>query len=78
MKIGMMLLFYLLYSAANYYVGIRTIAAFSFLAQPGAAWGLWLIIAFGVAAFPISRITDLPEILSGICLWLGSYWFGIL
>jgi predicted MPP superfamily phosphohydrolase len=78
MKIKMLFLFYLLYSAANYYVGIRTLAAFPWLAAPLAAACFWLVIACGVAAFPASRIANLPEALAKLCLWVGSYWFGIV
>jgi predicted MPP superfamily phosphohydrolase len=78
MKIKMLVIFYLLYSAANYYVAIRTIGSFTFLSTPLAATCFGLVMTFGIAAFPISRITNLPEKLSAICLWVGSYWFGIL
>lgn len=78
MKTKMLFLFYLLYSAANYYVGIRTIAAFSWLSDPFAATCFWLVIACGVATFPVSKIANLPEGLAKLCIWVGSYWFGIL
>ena len=78
MKTKMLVIFYLLYSAANYYVAVRTIDAFTFLSTPLVATCFWVAISFGVAAFPLSRISHLPERLSGICLWVGSYWFGIV
>ncbi len=78
MKPGIMILFYLLYGAVNYYVGIRTQAVFIWLSSPASIISLWLIMIAGTAAFPLSRITHLPEKITTVCLWVGSYWFGIL